>query len=151
MITDKKILELWRDPNFSGSYRGIRTFQILLKTDLNIDISQKHLYEVLKKDSIFLIHTKPKRNIERRKYDLRFYGELVQADIAQMFEYNQYKYFLLVIDCFSSKIFVKCLKSKSSEEVARAFTDIFEEFGSEIHVLETDRGKYYLIFICLKS
>jgi len=96
--------------------------------------------QILKKDSIFLIHTRPNRSIERRKYDLRFYGELVQADIAQMFEYDQYKYFLLLIDCFSSKIFVKCLKSKSSEEVARAFSQIFETFGAEIHVLETDRG-----------
>ena len=140
MITDERILELWRDPTFSGSYRGIRTFQILLKTDLNIDVSQQRLYNVLRNDSIFLIHTKPKRKIERRHYDLRSYGELVQADLAQMFEYDHFKYFLLLIDCFSSKIFVKCLKSKNSEEVAKAFSDIFEEFGAQIHVLETDRG-----------
>ena len=38
-VTDKKLLELWRDPNFSGSYRGIKTFKLLLKTDLNIDVS----------------------------------------------------------------------------------------------------------------
>jgi hypothetical protein len=144
MITDEKILELWRNPSFAGSYRGIRTFQILLKTDLNIDISQNRLYQILRKDSNFLIHTRPKRNIERRKYDLRFYGELVQADIAQMFEYNHYKYFLLLIDCFSSKIFVKCLKSKNSEEVSKAFFDIFQQFGAQIHVLQTDRGKEFL-------
>jgi hypothetical protein len=144
MLSDEKILELWRDPTFSGSYRGIRTFQILLKTDLNVDVSQKKLYDILKKDSIFLIHTKPKRKFERRHYDLRTYGELVQADIAQMFEYNKFKYFLLLIDCFSSKIFVRCLKSKNSEEVANAFQDIFDEFGADIHVLETDRGKEFL-------
>jgi hypothetical protein len=144
MITDDKLLKLWRDPTFAGSYRGVRTFQILLKTDLNIDVSQKRLYDLLKKDSIFLIHTKPKRKFDRRHYDLRTYGELVQADIAQMFEYDGFKYFLLLIDCFSSKIFVKCLKSKNSEEVAKKFSEIFEEFGSEIHVLETDRGKEFL-------
>jgi hypothetical protein len=141
MVTDKRILDLWRDPSFSGSYRGVKSLQILLKTDLNIDISQKKLYNILKKDSIFLIHTKPNRKIERRQYDLRYYGELVQADLAQMFEYNDYKYFLLLIDCFSSKIFVQCLKSKNSEEVARAFSNIFRDFGAEIHVLETDQGK----------
>jgi hypothetical protein len=87
---------------------------------------------------------KPKRNFSRRHYDLHSYGELVQADIAQMFEYNQFRYFLLLIDCFSSKIFVKCLKTKNSEEVAKAFSEIFDEFGAEIHVLETDRGKEFL-------
>jgi hypothetical protein len=144
MISDEKLLKLWRDPTFSGSYRGIKTFQVLLKTDLNIDVPEKRLYSVLKKDPIFLIHTKPIRKIERRHYDLRSYGELVQADIAHMFEYNSFKYFLLVIDCFSSKIFVKCLKSKNSDDVAKAFEEIFEEFGAPIHVLETDRGKEFL-------
>jgi hypothetical protein len=144
MISDEKILELWRDPTFSGSYRGVKTFKILLKTDLNIDVSQKRLYSILKKDSNYLIHTKPKRNFERRHYDLHNYGELVQADIAQMFEFNHYKYFLLLIDGYSSKIFVECLKSKNSEEVSRAFSKIFKEFGAPIHVLETDRGKEFL-------
>jgi hypothetical protein len=144
MISDEKILELWRDPTFSGSYRGVKTFQILLKTDLNIDVSQKRLYSILKKDSNYLIHTKSNRNIERRHYDLHNYGELVQADIAQMFEFNHYKYFLLLIDGYSSKIFVECLKSKNSEEVSRAFSKIFKEFGATIHVLETDRGKEFL-------
>jgi hypothetical protein len=144
MLSDSRIRELWRDPTFAGSYRGIKTFQILLKTDLNIDISQNRLYNILKKDSIFLIHTKPQRKFERRHYDLHNYGELVQADIAQMFEFNHYKYFLLLIDCYSSKIFVQCLKSKSSEEVAKAFANIFKDFGAQIHVLETDRGKEFL-------
>ena len=143
-ITDKKILELWRSPSFSGSYRGIKTFQLLLYTDLHIDVSESYLYRVLKTDPIFLMHTRPKRKIHRRKYDLRFYGELCQADIAQMFEYNDYKYFLLLIDCFSSKIFVKCLKNKDSETVSNAFSEIFDNFGAEIHVLETDQGKEFL-------
>ena len=51
-ISDKKILELWRDPNFSGSYRGIKTFQTLLKTDLNIDVEENRLYKVIKNDPI---------------------------------------------------------------------------------------------------
>jgi len=33
-ISDKEILRLWHDPSFAGSFRGVRTFQILLKTDL---------------------------------------------------------------------------------------------------------------------
>jgi hypothetical protein len=94
MVSDEKILNLWRDPNFSGSYRGIKTFQLLLKTDLNIEISEKRLYKIIKKDSIFLIHQRRKKNFPRRSYDLRFYGELVQADIAYMFPYKHFLYFL---------------------------------------------------------
>ena len=55
-VSDKRLLQLWRDPNFSGSYRGIKTFQTLLKTDLNVDVSEKHLYQLIKTDPIFIIH-----------------------------------------------------------------------------------------------
>ena len=131
-ISDKKILELWRDPNFIGSYRGIKTFQTLLKTDLNIEVSESRLYKVIKTDPIFILHQRPQRHIDRRSYDINNYGELVQADIAYMFEYETFKYFLLVIDCFSSKIFTIPLKSRDSSSVAIAFAEIFVEFKAKI-------------------
>ena len=143
-MSDKKLLQLWRDPNFNGSYRGVKTFQTLLKTDLNIEVSENHLYKLLKTDPIFLIHQKPQRNIDRRSYDIRNYGELVQADIAFMFNYEEYKYFLLVIDCFSSKIFTVPLKTKDSKTVAAAFEDIFKAFKAKIYEIQTDRGTEFL-------
>jgi hypothetical protein len=144
MVSDEDILKLWRDPSFSGSYRGIKTFQILLKTDKDIDVPQKRLYQIVKNDPIFLIHQRPIRNFERRQYDVRYYGETVQADLAFMFPISGYQYFLLVVDCFSLKIFVKPLKTKSSLVVGNALEDIFEEFGAPIHVFETDRGKEFI-------
>jgi hypothetical protein len=144
MVTDKKLLELWRSPNFAGSYRGIKTFQVLLKTDLNIEVSQERLYRLLKTDPIFLIHQAPQRKFQRRSYDLQNYGELVQADIAYMFEYNSFKYFLLVVDCFSSKIFTFPLKSRDSATVAKAFEKLMSQFQSEIYEIQTDRGKEFL-------
>jgi hypothetical protein len=87
------------------------------------------------------MHLKPQRQFDRRQYDLHRYGELVQADIAYMFPYNNYKYFLLVIDCYSSKIFTCPLKSKDSKTVANAFAKIFEEFKADISVLQTDKGE----------
>ena len=143
-ISDQQILDLWRSPNFSGSYRGIKTFQILLKTDLNIDVSEVRLYKLLKTDPIFLIHQRRQRNFERRSYDIRNYGELVQADIAYMFDYEDFKYFLLVVDCFSSKVFTVPLKQKDSNTVANAFSQIFDEFNAKIYEIQTDRGKEFL-------
>ena len=144
IVSDKKLLELWRDPTFSGSYRGIKTFQTLLKTDLNISVSEQHLYKVIKTDPIFIIHQKPQRNIERRSYDVNNYGELVQADIAFMYKFEDYKYFLLLVDCFSFKIFTVPLKNKDSSTVANAFKTIFEKFDSTIYELQTDRGTEFL-------
>ena len=57
-----------------------------------------------------------------------------------MMKQGDYNSFLLLIDLFSLKIFVKPLKSKSSKEVKSAFEEIFKDFKSEIHIIETDRG-----------
>jgi hypothetical protein len=37
---DEKIIQLWRDPFFSGSYRGIKTFLMFLK-QIKLNISDK--------------------------------------------------------------------------------------------------------------
>ena len=143
-VSDNKLLELWRSPTFDGSYRGIKTFQLLLKTDLNIDVSQKRLYTLLKSDPIFLIHQKPQRNFDRRHYDVRNYGELVQGDIAYMFKFNNFQYFLLVVDCFSSKFFTVPLKNKDSITVSNAFKIILEQFQAQVYEIQTDKGKEFL-------
>ena len=145
MVSDEEILKLWRDPTFPGSYRGVRTFQVLLKTDLNIDIPENRLLEILKKDSIYLIHQRPKRKFDRRSYFVHFYGQLVQIDIAYMFPdtTTKDKYFILAIDVFSFKIFVEPLKDKSSDEVLRALKLIFDNFKHSIYELQSDRGKEF--------
>ena len=69
--------------------------------------------------------------------DLNNYGELVFGDLAVMYPFDGYNYFLLVVDGFSSKVFVRPLKNKTSSLVAKAIDDIFEEFNSQIYVFET--------------
>ena len=49
-ISDEELLKYWRNENFSGSYRGARIFQVLLKTDENIDVPLSRIYKVLSKD-----------------------------------------------------------------------------------------------------
>jgi len=89
------------------------------------------------------MHLKPKANIERRKYDLNCYGELIQCDLGYMFEFEDFKYFLLFIDCYSLKIFVEPLKSKTSESVFLAFKSIYDKFSSKIYVVQTDKGQEF--------
>jgi len=78
MLSDEEILKLYRDKNFSGSYSGVRTFQVLLKTQLNVDVPLKRLYDILKTDPIYLMHLQPIKHFPRRKYVVRNVGELCQ-------------------------------------------------------------------------
>lgn len=137
----EKILQLWHDPNWIGSYRGVKTLQLLLKTDKNIEISTKKLTNILKNDNLFLMHLRPKLKIKRRHYFLNCYGELLQSDLGFMFEYEEYKYFLLVIDCYSLKIFVKSIKNKTSAVVLEAFEEVLKHFSdTTIQKIEVDQG-----------
>lgn len=144
MISDEEIIKLWRDPQFSGSYRGARTFQVLLKTDLNIDVPLSRIYRLFNNDQIYLIHQKSVKTFNRRKYIVHNYGELVQMDIAQMFEHGGFKYFLLLVDVFSSKVFVKLLKTRETNEILTAFKSIQSSFGSQIYVIQADRESAFL-------
>ena len=94
-ISDEEILKLWRNPEFEGSYRGLKVFQTLLKTNLDIDVSEKRLYRIIKHDSIYLLHKKPNRNITRRFYYVRYYGEVLQVGMLSLL-----KKFVLVFKQF---------------------------------------------------
>ena len=82
-ISDEELLRLWRDPNFSGSYRGAKTVQVLLKTDLGIDVSQHRLYRVFKNDPIFLIHQMCK---DSRKERLPLFNGTLAASGPAVFD-----------------------------------------------------------------
>jgi len=145
-VSDEYLLKLWRDPTFNGSYRGARTFQILLKTDLNIDVPLQRLYKVLGQDQIFLIHQRSIKKFERRHYVVHNYGELVQMDIAVMYEDPKSKdrYFLLLVDVFSSKVFTEPLKSRDINDVLRAFQTILSNFKSTIYEVQADQESAFL-------
>jgi len=145
-VSDEEILRLWHDPTFSGSFRGVRTFQTLLKTELNINISESRLHQILKTDTLFLIHQRPISRFPRRKYDVNFYGQLIQMDIAYMFpdEKTKFPYFLLVVDVFSFKIFVRLLKDKGAVEVLAKLKEIIQDFNQTIYEIQCDRGKEFL-------
>jgi len=79
-ITDKKLLQLWKNPYFEGSFRGIIAFQTILKTNLNIEVSQKRLRELFNKERFYLIHQR-RKIVQRRQYELNYIGELIQETI----------------------------------------------------------------------
>jgi len=76
-VSDSKLLELWKDPHFEGSFRGLNAFQTILKTNLNIFVPIKRLRELFKNEKFYLIHQR-RKTVTRRHYDLNFVGELLQ-------------------------------------------------------------------------
>ena len=73
-LTDEQILQLWQNPLFAGAFTGIRTFSLLLKTDLGHTISENRLRRILNREPTFVIHQRRPRRFQRRKFYLSALG-----------------------------------------------------------------------------
>ena len=97
------------------------------------------------------LHSKHRRIVKkkfpRRRVIARFPFEIFMADLI---EYPQYKtinkgyvYILLLIDCFTKKIFLAPMKKKDKHHSAQAFESIFKTFDEFPLNIVTDGGKEF--------
>ena len=95
------------------------------------------------------LHSKNKR-ITRKKFPRRRVVSHFPFDVfmADLFMYPQFKYhnnrfvyILLVIDCFTKKVYVTPMKTKTKEETASSFEKIFSSLNDFPNHLVTDNGK----------
>lgn len=89
------------------------------------------------------LHKPIRRKFKRRSTVVKGIKDLFQADLAQLDAYarlnKNFKYALIVIDCFSKYVWARPLKTKNAEEVVKAFESIFKE-GACPRNLQTDQG-----------
>lgn len=133
-----KIIKLWQDPNFQGSFTGAETFRQSLKT-VGINISSTNLLKILKEIPSYFAQLKPRRRFKRRKFDLYGVGTF-QMDIAVMPLFNGIRYFLLLIDIFSHRVWCLPLKKKTKEEVVESLTKILSSIDYKVNIVYSDTG-----------
>ena len=141
----KKIIKLWRKPGFPGAFTGLTNFRTCLALNENIHISRNRLFHIMQEDPDFILETKQKRKqILRRHFITHGFGNVFQADIAEMPTVGKFKAFLCCVDLFSRRIFCVLLKSKAAKEVRQAFKKIFKTAGIRPQQIETDRGSEFV-------
>jgi hypothetical protein len=90
------------------------------------------------------IHRSARKNFFRRTVVLKGINDLWQADLIDMKSLKKYNngftYILTVIDCFTKYAWAVPLKTKSKEEVTKAFRFILKTCNSSPINLQTDRG-----------
>ena len=102
----------------------------------------------LRKNVIHSLHKQKRRNFPRRKVVTYFPGNIVQSDLIDMQKYSSsnsgYNFILVVIDCFSKKLWTRPLKSKSGSETANAMRSIFESMKYPVQSIIFDEGLEYV-------
>lgn len=123
-----------------GSYQGAKGFKRDIFFKYKIDVPVGQIYRVLSTQSDYLEQVLVKRKIKTRKYNIHGSCQLMQGDLAFMFECNGYIAYLCVIDVFSRRISCRAIKTKSSKVVLEKLEDIFKELGIPVE-FETDQGR----------
>lgn len=93
------------------------------------------------------LHKPIRKNFPRRRTIIKGLNDLWQADLAQMDLFSKdnknFKYILVVIDCFSKFVRVRALKTKTGVEVSNAFKEILLDSRVKPKNLQTDQGKEF--------
>ena len=95
-----------------------------------------------------LVHSKHRRIIKktfpRRKIISRFPFDLFMADLIEYpqlkYQNSNYKFILIMIDCFTRKVWAVPMKFKTAQWTADAFESVFKTFDKFPVHLVTDRG-----------
>ena len=95
-----------------------------------------------------------KKIFPRRRIIARFPFDIFMADLIEYprlkFQNNGYVFILVLIDCFTRKVWVEPMKRKTAQWTAESFDAIFRKFDEfPIHLI-TDRGlgkQFFLFFL----
>ena len=101
--------------------------------------------EFLRQNNVHSIHRRIiKKNFPRRKIIARFPFDIFMADLIEYpnlkFQNNRYVYILILIDCFTKKVWAMAMKEKSATWTADAFESIFKNLDDFPSHLITDGG-----------
>ena len=93
------------------------------------------------------LHRPVKRKFEKRQVFARNVDDIWAADLVDMQYYSRtnkgFKYLLMIIDVFSKYGWAIPLKNKTSAEVVRAFTELWNSGQKPPKYLWTDKGKEF--------
>ena len=102
----------------------------------------------LRQNVIHSIHKSKRRNFPRRRIVTYFPGNIIQSDLIDLQKYassnSGYNYILVVIDCFSKKLWTRPLKTKSGKETADGLRSIFESMKYPVQSIIFDEGLEYV-------
>ena len=121
--------------------------------NLYSDLTQPGAYtnkilKYLRRNKTHSLFKRKGRKFPRRKIITRYPGNIVQSDLIDMQKFSGsnsgYNYILVVIDCFSKKLWTRPLKTKRGQETAEALRSILESMKYPVQTMIFDEGLEYV-------
>ena len=104
----------------------------------------RKIAKYLRKNETHSLHKPRRKKFKRRRIIVYYPYQIVQMDLIEMRNISGsnygYNYVLLAIDCFSKKIWMRKLKTKTGKETADAIKSIIEAMESTPQTVIFDEG-----------
>ena len=123
-----------------------------LYTDINsVPSYSAKINDFLRQNNVHSVHKRIlKKKFPRRKIIARFPFDIWMGDLIEYpkLKYNnrQYVYILILIDCFTKKVYAAPMRSKNMEWAVKAFESIFHQLDEFPTHIVTDGGLGETIF-----
>ena len=147
-------LSTWKKSGEPASFSNASYVSRRLKQKRGaVRVSKKSVKKDLETSILYQAHRDLRSRFERRAQAVSGFSIVWEGDLADLgsksIPYRVWgggknRYFLLLVDCFSRRLFLKSLKSKTGAEVARKFSQILSSLEPPYkppETLETDAGK----------
>ena len=144
---EKKLASVYLHPSHPASFGGVDAVYGAIKEEGETDISRKDVQVWLSQQDVYTLHKPARRRYKRSRVIVSGINAQFQADLGDvqnLSPYNKgYKYLLTCIDIFSKYAWTVPLKTKTGQELVKAFQTILSS-GRNPNKLQTDQGKEFV-------
>ena len=141
-MTDSLLRSIYYDASHEASFSGLSKLYAAARKVPGARVSKEDVQAWLRKETTYTLHKQARRRFRRNPYISTAIGEHCQTDLVDLAAYadenDGFSYLMTFIDIFSKKATAVPLKTKSMNDVSRAFTIIFKTFVC--CNLRSDRG-----------
>ena len=110
----------------------------------NGNINRKEIERILSTIPTYTKYKQRKKSNLHNPFFIYYVHQQWQIDVTHISKLQEYNdsisHLLIVMECFSRKIFVASMKSKSSVDVLQSFTDIHQYMGKSPYSIYVDKG-----------
>ena len=142
-MAEQYLYDLYYSPESPASFGGVEAVYRVVKNDGKFQISRNKIREWLKQQDTYTLHKPVRHRFKRNKVIVGAVDEEWEADLVIMDSLskknNGYKYILTVIDVLSKYAWAEPIKTKSGENLVKAFEKICKK-GRQPEKLHTDKG-----------
>ena len=145
----EEILKIYNDIDSPAAFQSPRKVYLYLKKK-GWEVTLQEVKNALRSSRAYgIIRTKPKNFLRQRivsdGWDDVWQGDLLEMPVdKQSLQYNKgTRYLLTLMDVLSRKVFIKPLKSKSSQVVTTAFESVLKETKRKPRKFHTDKGSEF--------